>query len=506
MNRSAAASATFLETPTGIHAGRSASRGMALFGLLGFAAGLPFYMFSTVLVLRLQDYGTPLTIIGFFAWVQLLPTLKFLWAPLLDRYDVPGFARYWGKRRGWIMLAQLGILTAMLAMAATAGGANLAITALFAVLLAFWTTTLEIAADAWRIELYPTQEEQGPIVAANVWGYRSAMVAAGSGALILADWSDWGVAYLAIAIVAVLPFPILVAMRPAQERAARRGAALASGLIASAAILALACLAAVIVGWTLLRLAASAGIGADSNVTPVVLGLCMLPFLAMAAALPKIRRAPPDSRLRSSAALEPYVDFFWRYGTGALVLMVFVSLYRMGDVLALNLSKPMIRDLGYTLTQIGRADGVVALLASLFGVGLGGWLVTRWHIGWTLALAALAAGVGNLGFVWLAHQPLSEWTLYLATGLDQFGNGMAGAVFVVYLSLLVNPRYPGAQFAFLTGFAFLLPRLLAGAGGQMVEAIGYDGFFLLSGALSLAALLFLPALARIRPRQEEGSA
>jgi len=304
----------------------------------------------------------------------------------------------------------------------------------------------------------------------------------------------------------VLPFPILVAMRPAQERAARRGAALASGLIASAAILALACLAAVIVGWTALRLAASAGIGADSNVTPVVLGLCMLPFLAMAAALPRIRRAPPHSRLRSSAAWGPYVDFFWRYGTGALVLMVFVSLYRMGDVLALNLSKPMIRDLGYTLTQIGRADGVVALLASLFGVGLGGWLVTRWHIGWTLALAALAAGVGNLGFVWLAHQPLSEWTLYLATGLDQFGNGMAGAVFVVYLSLLVNPRYPGAQFAFLTGFAFLLPRLLAGAGGQMVEAIGYDGFFLLSGALSLAALLFLPALARIRPRQEEGSA
>jgi PAT family beta-lactamase induction signal transducer AmpG len=484
----------------------STRRGMALFGLLGFAAGLPFYMFSTVLVLRLQDYGTPLTIIGFFAWVQLLPTLKFLWAPLLDRYDVPGFARFWGKRRGWIMLAQLGIFTAMLAMAATAGGANLPITALFAVLLAFWTTTLEVAADAWRIELYPTQVEQGPIVAANVWGYRSAMVAAGSGALILADWGGWSVAYLAIAVVAVLPFPILVAMRPAKVREAGRTAALASGLIASVVIPALAALATALIGWVVLEVADSAGIGADSNITPVVLGLCMLPFLAMAAALPKIRRAPLQSRLRSSAAWGPYVDFFWRYGSGALLLMVFVSLYRMGDVLALNLSKPMIRDLGYSLTQIGQADGVVALLASLAGVGLGGWLVTRWHIGWTLALAALAAGIGNLGFVWLAHQPLSEGTLYLVTGLDQFGNGMAGAVFVVYLSLLVNPRYPGAQFAFLTGFAFLLPRLLAGAGGQMVEAIGYDGFFLLSGALSLAALLFLPALARIRARAEEESA
>jgi PAT family beta-lactamase induction signal transducer AmpG len=126
--------------------------------------------------------------------------------------------------------------------------------------------------------------------------------------------------------------------------------------------------------------------------------------------------------------------------------------------------------------------------------------VTRWPQGWTLALGALLAAIGNWGFVWLAHQHLSETVLYVATALDQFGNGIAGAVFVVYLSMLVNPRFPGAQYAFLSGFAFLLPRLLAGASGSMQERIGYDGFFLLSGALSLAAILFLPLLGRIRPR------
>lgn len=178
-------------------------RAMLLYGLLGFAAGLPFYMFSTVLVLRLQAHGVALTVLGFFAWVQLLPTLKFMWAPLLDRYDVPGFARFWGKRRGWIMLAQLGIVSAMAAMAWTSDDASLPLTALFAVLLAFWTTTLEVAADAWRIELFPTQDQQGPIVAANLWGYRSAMVAAGSGALLLADSGGWALAYLAIAVAAL---------------------------------------------------------------------------------------------------------------------------------------------------------------------------------------------------------------------------------------------------------------------------------------------------------------
>ena len=126
--------------------------------------------------------------------------------------------------------------------------------------------------------------------------------------------------------------------------------------------------------------------------------------------------------------------------------------------------------------------------------------------GWALAIGAFFAALGNFGFVWLSHQPVGAVALYVATAADQFGNGMAGAVFVVYLSLLVNPRYPGAQYAFLSGFAFLLPRLLSGAGGAMVASFdragynGFDLFFILSGVVSLAALLFLPVITRARPR------
>jgi PAT family beta-lactamase induction signal transducer AmpG len=232
----------------------------------------------------------------------------------------------------------------------------------------------------------------------------------------------------------------------------------------------------------------------------------MLPFLLMAAALPRIKRLSPSAWARRSTAIGPYVDFFWRYGFIALALMAFVSIYRMGDVLALNLSKPMIKALGYSLTEIGRADSYVALLASIAGVGLGAWMAARWPHARTLAMGALFAAFGNFGFVWLAHQPVNELTLYVATAADQFGNGMAGTIFVVYLSMLVNPRFPGAQYAFLSGFAFLLPRLLSGAGGAMVESFdrtgyrGFDLFFILSGVLSLAALLLLPVIRRARPR------
>ena len=472
----------------------------ALYLLLGFSAGLPFYMFSTVLALRLTEHGVGLVVIGFFAWVTLLPTFKYLWAPLLDRFTVPGFGRFWGKRRGWIMLAQLGIVSSLVAMALTSADENLGLTALFAVLLAFWTTTLEVSSDAWRIELAPTQEEQGPIVAANLWGYRSAMVAAGSGALIVADHGGWTAAYLAIAVAAFLPFPILVAMRPEHATSERRWAALLAGMASSAALLFAVAAATAAIGWLVLKFAADAGMSANTNATPVVLMLCLLPFVAMALALPRIKRAAPDAPIRRSAAIGPYADIFWRYGYGVLAILLFVSLYRMGDVLALTLSKPLVKSLGYSLTQIGVADGAVALLASMVGVALGGWLVTRWPQGWTLALGAVTAALGNFAFVWLAHQAPGTAVLYAATAADQFGNGLAGAVFVVYMSMLVNPRHPGAQFAFLSGFAFLLPRMLAGTSGSMQAVIGYDGYFVLSGALSLAALLLLPVIGRIRPR------
>ncbi|MXO76028.1 permease [Altererythrobacter aerius] len=495
----------------------------ALYVLLGFSAGLPFYMFSTVLAVRLTEHGVALAVIGFFAWVQLLPTFKFLWAPLLDRYAVPGFTRFWGRRRGWIMLSQLGIVSALVVMAFTASDENLAVTALFAVLLAFWTTTLEVAADAWRIELAPTPETQGPLAAANLWGYRTAMVAAGSGALLFADAQGglapalsaigiapgWTAAYLLIAAAAFVPLPVLAALPAERPSEASRVAALVSGVGASALVIAGLGALVALVGWVLLETAGGLGISAQSNVTPWVLGAAMLPFLAMAAALPRIRAAPPTSRLRTSVAIGPYVDFFWRYGVMAIALMAFVSIYRMGDVLALNLSKPMILGLGYTKSQIGWADGAVALAASIVGVGIGGWISTRWRFATTLTVGALFAALGNFAFVWLAHQPVDQTLLYVATAADQFGNGMAGAIFVVYLSMLVNSRYPGAQYAFLSGFAFLLPRLLSGAGGTVVERLdaagyaGFDLFFIASGVISLAAILFLPIVTRARPRPDD---
>ena len=476
---------------------------LALYLLLGFSAGLPFYMFNAVLTLRLARHGIDIVLIGFFAWVALLPTFKFAWAPLLDRFDIPGFGRFWGKRRGWIMLSQLGIFLSMAAMAFTSNDKSLPLTALFAILLAFWTTTLEVAADGWRIELAPSQAEQGPMVAANLWGYRSAMVAAGSGAVYVAGQLDWTWAYLAIAAAAFIPFPILCTMRPDRPYGGGRGVALMTGLLASLAILLASAIATAVVGWIALQIASGAGISSKTNVTPAVLVIALLPFLALAVALPRIRQMGPDAPARRSTAIGPYVDIFWRFGYATLPVLAFVSCYRMGDVMTLTLSHPLWNARGYSLNQIAMADGAVALLSSMAGVAIGGWIAARWRLGLALTVGAVGSAIGNWVFVWLWKVPPSDFVLYLSAGVDQFAHGLEGAVFVVYLSMLVNPRYPVAQYAFLSGFAFLLPRLVAGAGGAIQQQIGYDGFFLLSGALSLGAIVFLPLIAGVKPRSDE---
>ena len=483
---------------------RAARGRLALYLLLGFSAGLPFYMFSTVLSARLAKHGVDLVLIGFFGWVSLLPTFKFLWAPLLDRFAVPGFARFFGKRLGWIMLAQLGIFLSMVAMAFTSADTDLPLVALFAVLLAFWTTTLEVSADAWRIELAPTAEQQGPLAAANLWGYRTAMAVSSLAALAVADHAGWVAGYLAVSVGAFLPLPILAAMRRTDGGSGGgRGVALATGLGASAVVLAASLALTAVLGWAVLRAAGAIGISAKTDATTTVLVLCLLPFVLMAAALPWIVALPPTHWARRSTWLGPYVDIFWRFRYTVLPLLGFVTFYRMGDVLTLWGVKPLEIAAKYDLTTMGVADGFITTPSSMAGVALGALIAVRLRMVWALVIGAVASTLGNWIFVWLWYAPPSAVAIYTATALDQFAHGLEGAVFVVYLSLLVNPKYPAAQYAFLSGFAFLLPRLLQGAGGNIVKHIGYDGFFWLSGSLSLAAIVFLPFIAGAKPRDHD---
>jgi PAT family beta-lactamase induction signal transducer AmpG len=165
---------------------------------LGFSSGLPFLLVFSTLSTWLREAGISLTAIGLMSWVGLAYSLKFLWAPLVDRYDAPFLTKLLGRRRGWMLLAQLGIIASLVSMALTGPQAGLPFTIISAVLIAFFSATQDVVIDGWRIDAAPT-ERQGMMAASAQLGYRLGLICAGAGALYIAEFASWPAAYLSMA-------------------------------------------------------------------------------------------------------------------------------------------------------------------------------------------------------------------------------------------------------------------------------------------------------------------
>jgi len=170
--------------------------------LLGFASGLPYMLVFSTLSAWLRDVGISLTDIGFFAWLVLTYSLKFLWAPLVDRYSIPFFGHL-GKRKGWILFCQIMIIAALFGMSTIDPISNLKILAIFAFLAAFFGSIQDIAIDAMRIEMAEAKE-QGNLAASYQFGYRVAILVATSAALIFADQLNWSFVYQLMSLLMLI--------------------------------------------------------------------------------------------------------------------------------------------------------------------------------------------------------------------------------------------------------------------------------------------------------------
>ncbi len=170
---------------------------------LGFSAGLPFLLVAGTLTAWLAQDQISMAEIGMFAWVGIAYSVKFLWAPLVDRLPLPLLTRALGRRRAWMLLAQMGVIAGLLGIAATDPQIGLARVAAFAVLAAFASATQDIAIDAWRIEAVDLSL-QGAMAATYQTGYRIGILAAGAGALVIASQASWQLAYQVMALLMVV--------------------------------------------------------------------------------------------------------------------------------------------------------------------------------------------------------------------------------------------------------------------------------------------------------------
>jgi MFS transporter, PAT family, beta-lactamase induction signal transducer AmpG len=410
---------------------------------LGFSAGLPFLLIFSTLSVWLREADISRTEIGFFSWIGIMFSIKVVWAPIVDRTPLPVLTAMLGRRRSWMLLAQAGIAAGLLAIATSDPTADVSRVALCALFVAFCAATQDISIDAYRIEAV-AKELQGAMAATYQLGYRLALLAAGAGALYIADFVSWPVAYAAMAgcmlvgmaTVLVIREPKVEVRQETRDREARLARTLE----------------------------------------------------ARAHASPRLERA---IEWVSSAVVSPFADFFVRNGRIALAILALIALYRISDITMGIMANPLYVDLGFTKSEIATASKTVGIPLTIFGAFLGGFLVARFGLFKPLLLGALMTVVTNLAFAYLSVSEPAFKLLLMTVSADNLAGGLAGSVFIAYLSSLTNTAYTATQYALFSSLFTLAGKFLGGFSGIIVDATSYQAFFIYAAALGLPAILLV---------------
>lgn len=452
-----------------------ASRRMAAMLGLGFASGLPLALSSGTLQAWLTVEGIDIKTIGFFALAGLPYTFKFVWAPLLDRFE----PRWLGRRRGWLLITQLLLAAACWAMASFDPKTSIVALGVLAVTVAFLSASQDIVFDAYRADLLDAPE-RGAGAAVSVLGYRLAMLVSGGLALILADqWLGWPGAYrLMGGLFLIMALITLLAPRPEVDDLRIRSDARREwrGFIAM--------IAAGGVAWWVMN----AAFGAILPERPdrfVKLATDTFTLLgAFAAALMAARKAGFPS------FVEPWDAFFTR--RRAVALLGLIVLYKLGDAFAGSLSTAfLIRGAGFTATEVGAVNKALGLIATIVGALAGGALLSRLSLFRALMVFGILQAISNFGYWLIAVSPKSYSLMAAAIGIENLCGGLGTAAFVAFLMALTDRRFSAAQYALLSALAAVGRVYVGPASGVLVEAFGWPTFFILTVLAALPGLLLL---------------
>ena len=476
--------------------------GLAVYGerrtftmlLLGFASGLPNLLIYDTLSAWLRDDGVSLEVIGFFALATLTYALKFIWAPLLDRTNLPLLTKWLGHRRSWMLLTQAMIIVGLWAMSTLTPQTQLAGIAFFAVAVGFFGATQDIAIDAWRIEA-ADDTRQGAMAAAYQLGWRVAQIAAGFIPLALAQYYNWNLSYavmaslMAFGVLGVLmaprekthivrPIPVAdIPSRPVFEKiewAIRLGLIVIAALVIGTGLTDKAD-ALLWAGGLVLSDGAEAAITATVEQGGLAGVLNQLAYVIGGFALLAVACWPiPGFKTRPGAYLAgsfgaPLMDFFVRFGKLAGPILALICLYRLADFV-LNIMNPFYIDLGFSLIEIGEVRKLFGVIALSAGVFAGGWSVARLGLIRTMVIGAFMSPVSNIVFAWLATQGHDLPALFIAIGVDNVASGYAGTALIAYMSSLTSIGFTATQYALFSSLYALPGKIIASQSGKIVEA------------------------------------
>ena len=391
--------------------------------LMGFACGLPLLLTISLLQAWMKEEGVDLTVIGLMALVGLPYTLKFLWAPFLDRFTLPFF----GRRKGWLLIAQLSLIFSIVGLGLTDPGNNPWMVAFAAFLVTFFSASQDIVVDAYRREDLP-DEELGLGSSLYVNGYRVGMLLASGGGLIMADHMSFFMVY-------------------------------------------------------------------------VIMAACMLPgvLTTMLAPEPDVSAGTPKSL--KEAAIGPLVDYFSR--NGAVWILAFILLYKIGDTMASAMTMPFYLDMGFSKTEIGTVVKIFGFWATIAGSLIGGVLMLHMGINRSLWIFGFLQALSTAGFAFLAKIGYNVGLLSGVIAFENLSAGMGTAAYVAFMASITNKKFTATQYALLTSLMGI-PRVMASAPtGFLAKNIGWEGFFIFCTLIAIPGMLLLVKFAPWNPERME---
>ena len=399
--------------------------------LLGFSSGLPLALSGETLRVWMADSGVDLGTIGLLALAGLPYTLKFIWAPVVDAWQVPGLSRRFGRRRAWLIASQL-VLMAAIVFLGTRDPVNAPwMIGLGALIVAFASATQDIVVDAYRVQSLPV-DEQAAGMAGYVAAYRIGMLASGAGVIGFSAWLDeqglsrdvvWPIAYTGAALLVLIGlFAAVIAREPQSD-------------------------------------------------------------------LHEAPQGNPMERLYATAR-DSFSEFLVR--DAALGILLFVVLFKLCDALAGTMTAPFVLSLGYTKATYAAIVKGVGLAALLVGGFAGGAIARALPLVTALWLAAFLQMFSNLAFIWLGYQTPSPEALTVAIIVENFSGAIGTLIFVAYLSALCrNPLHTATQYALLTALASTGRTLFSSGTGFAAQELGWPLFFLGTSLTAIPALMLM---------------
>lgn len=393
---------------------------MLVIFMLGFASGLPLALVGGTLQAWFKTSGASIILIGFMTLIGQPYAYKFLWAPLLDKYTPTASL---DRRRSWMLVTQILIILAIVAMAMFTPAATISIFQWevpvllpLGLLLSLCSATQDIAIDAYKIEILQ-HDERGLGSALGIEGYRLAMIVSSGFALVLADHIGWQYTYLCMAV------------------------------------------------------------------------LMLIGILATSIAPPLSTSPEKSSDNLSTLIVITFKDFLLR--EKAWLILLFIILYKLGDVFSHALSSVFLLDLEFSLTEVGMMNKVLGVIATLIGVFVGGLLMTRIGLYKSLLSFGILAAITNLTYMVLALVGKHFIIACAAIFIENLCAGMGTAALVAFIMSLCNKKYTATQYALLSSVTALSRIYVGPLSGYMVQGLGWSIFYGFSAIIAIPGLLLL---------------